>query len=95
MQNSKVGDVLARGSTGEFAGDLANLELKMKRPHFGIVVLEFTHTGARTTLAVDNLNFDEASPSANNADHKPLEIGLKKQLLVDDHVIAKKKRGHA
>jgi len=69
---SKVGKVLASGSTGSFASDKANLDLGMKKPYFGIVILELVHTGTRTTLAVDNLNFDEAPASANpRSRHRP------------------------
>ena len=84
---TKTGRVLASGSTGSFAGIKTKLNLLMKRPHFGRVVLELKHTGTRTSLAVDNLNFDEAA--------SPLpyrqKVGKRKQLLVDDHVIASSK----
>ncbi|MFP6612944.1 MAG: hypothetical protein VB835_11590 [Pirellulales bacterium] len=85
---SKVGKVLASGSTGSFSGDRQNLDLGMQKPHFGVVILELVHTGSRTTLAVDNLNFDEAPPAANPNKSNVVQVGLRKQLLVDDHVIA-------
>ncbi|NIP92725.1 MAG: hypothetical protein GWO24_04370, partial [Akkermansiaceae bacterium] len=88
--DSKVGPVLASGSTGMFSRDRTDLDLKMEAPHFGVVVLELIHTGSRTTLAVDNLDFDEAPPTANQAGDQPMEIGLDKQLLVDEHLIAEK-----
>jgi len=88
---SRAGKVLARGSTGEFVGDRPKVALGMKSPHFGPIVLELIHTGARTTLAVDNLDFDEAQAARNPAKNAPVEIGHRKQLLVDDFVIAAKK----
>ena len=89
---SKVGKVLARGSTGRFVGDKAKINLGMNKPYFGVVILELVHTGARTTLAVDNLSFDEAPPTANKNKNNVVAVGLRKQLLVDDHVIAEKTR---
>ena len=86
--DSKVGRVLASGSTGHFSGDKTHLQLGLKEPYFGIVILELTHTGARTTLAVDNLQFDEAPASANPHVNEPVALGTRKQLLVDDYVIA-------
>jgi len=89
---SKVGKVLARGSTGRFVGDKAKINLGMNKPYFGVVILELVHTGTRTTLAVDNLSFDEAPPTANKNKNNVVAVGLRKQLLVDDHVIAEKTR---
>ena len=83
---SRIGKVLANGSTGNFSGDRKNLDLGMKSPHFGVVVLELIRTGARTTLAVDNLDFDEAPPGT--ATHSAIDVGHRKQLLVDDYVIS-------
>ena len=84
--NSKIGKVLAAGSTGKFAGDRKGIDLGMRRPYFGVVVLELVRSGARTTLAVDNLNFDEAPPTENKGGE--VRVGHRKQLLVDDYVIA-------
>lgn len=86
--DSKVGKVLARGSTGSFSGDKTNVDLRMGSPYFGVVVLEVIHTGTRTSLAVDNLNFDEAAPT-NGKRSDVVEVGHRKQLFVDDYVIAK------
>jgi hypothetical protein len=88
---SKVGKVLAKGTTGSFSGDKMELYLGMQKAHFGVVILELTHTGTRTTLAVDNLNFDEVPAPTNRAvKNQLIPIGAKKQLFVDDHVIASK-----
>ncbi|MFP6873455.1 MAG: hypothetical protein VCA55_08080 [Verrucomicrobiales bacterium] len=84
---SKVGKVLASGSTGSFSGDRENISLGMKGPHFGIVVLELVHTGTRTALAVDNIDFDEVAPGAGAG--QVVEVGHRKQLLVDDYAIAR------
>jgi len=83
---SKVGKVLASGSTGTFFDSKKNVGLGMSKPYFGIVVLELIHTGTRTSLAVDNLDFDE-TPKGDDA--AVVEVGHRKQLLVDDYVIAK------
>jgi hypothetical protein len=82
---SKTGRVLASGTTGAFSGDKLNLDLGMDMPHFGVVVLELVHTGTRCSVAVDNLNFDEAPPSDNA---EIVKVGRRKQLLVDDYAIA-------
>lgn len=83
---SRAGKVLASGSTGNFSGDKEKVELGMKSPHFGVVVLELIRSGARTTLAIDNLDFDEAPPG-RTAD-SAIEVGNRKQLFVDDYVIS-------
>ena len=84
--DSKIGKVLASGTTGRFSGDRRKLDLGMSRPHFGVVVLELSHTGTRTSLAVDNLDFDEAPKKSNEAEL--VKVGHRKQLLVDNYVIA-------
>ena len=91
LAGSRVGKVLAEGTTGTFSGDKRELQLGMQSAHFGVVILELSHTGARTTLAVDNLDFDEApAPTNGAAQNQLISIGVKKQLFVDDHVIASK-----
>ena len=85
---SKIGKVLAKGSTGSFSGDKTKIDLGMRQPYSGTVVLELIHTGARTSLAVDNLNFDQVSLSRPNGGDI-VTVGRRKQLLVDDYVIAK------
>lgn len=87
---TRAGQVLAHGSTGTFTGHKANVHLGMQQPHFGVVILELIHTGTRTTLAVDNLNFDESPPAANQDKESLVAVNLTKQLLVDDHIIAEK-----
>lgn len=83
---SKIGKVLASGSTGRFSGDRAKINLGMRGPYFGVVVLELSHTGTRTSLALDNLDFDEVPARGNKGEI--VEVGHRKQLLVDDYVIA-------
>ena len=83
---SKTGAVLASGSTGPFTGDKTNIDLGMRQPYFGVVVLELSHTGTRTSLAVDNLAFDQTTEKRVPIDL--VDVGHRKQLLVDDHVIA-------
>jgi len=88
---SKIGKVLASGSTGSFSGDRTGIDLGMTRPHFGVVILELVHTGTRTTLAVDNLSFDEVAPRPTpGGEDDIVDVGLRKQLLVDDRVIAER-----
>jgi len=82
---SKIGKVLASGSTGRFSGDRTKLDLGMRKPHHGVVILELAHTGGRTSLAVDNLDFDEVPAVPGSG---IVEVGHRKQLLVDNHVIA-------
>ena len=84
---SRTGRELARGSTGNFTGDLAGLDLMMKKGHHGPVVLELVHTGTRTTLAVDNLDFDQVKPGKGGVPAPLVEVGTRKQLLVDDYLI--------
>ena len=84
---SRTGRELARGSTGNFTGDLARLNLRMKKAHHGPVVLELIHTGTRTTLAVDNLDFDQVKPGKGGVPALLVEVGTRKQLLVDDYLI--------
>ena len=86
---SKIGKVLAKGSTGSFSGDKKKIDLGMSKPHFGVLVLELVHTGTRTSLAVDNLNFDQVAASLNKGYRGLVKVGRRKQLLVDDYVIAK------
>lgn len=90
LAGSRAGEVLASGTTKRFRGDKADLLLGMTEAHYGVVVLELVHTGTRTTLAVDNLNFDEAPADQNPTHNAILEVGTRKQLLVDDYLIAKK-----
>ena len=85
--SSKLGKILASGSTGSFSGDRERIALGMERPYFGRVVLELVHSGTRTALAVDNLDFDEAAPGA--ALERLVEVGHRKQLMVDDYVVAR------
>jgi len=84
---SRTGRELARGSTGNFTGDLARLNLRMKKAHHGPVVLELVHTGTRTTLAVDNLDFDQVKAGKGGLALPLVEVGTRKQLLVDDYLI--------
>ncbi len=84
---SRTGRELAKGSTGNFNGDLAGLDLKMKEAHHGPVVLELVHTGTRTTLAVDNLDFDQMKAGKGGLSVLLVEVGTRKQLLVDDYLI--------
>ena len=87
---SRAGKVLASGSTGNFSGDKEKVALGMKSPHFGVVVLELIRSGARTTLAIDNLDFDEAPPG-RTAD-SAIEVGNRKQLFVDDLLVDEARR---
>lgn len=84
---SRSGKELASGSTGEFVGDRESLSLGMKKAHHGPVVLELVHTGTRTTLAVDNLDFDQVEPGNEGSSKQLVEVGTRKQLLVDDYLI--------
>ncbi len=87
---SKTGKVLARGSTGSFSSDKTKVELGMREPHYGVTILELVHTGTRIALAVDDLNFDQVrpDPAAADAGDALVVVGTRKQLLVDDYVIA-------
>jgi len=84
---SRRGRELVKGSTGNFTGDLAGLNFRMKGAHYGPVVLELVHTGTRTSLAVDNLDFDQIDLGKEGVTARLVEVGTRKQLLVDDQVI--------
>ncbi len=58
-QDEVGGTVLDSGSTGSFSGDMTVTTSGLS--YTGTLVLELTHTGTRTYLAVDNLNFDQVS----------------------------------